>query len=567
MQRLIDPDHASCPQIILHKDSKRQISDWLGTRTLSVDLVYFALENGTELRLLSGKSDEPDGVSIDLERDPIPLTRACGFVSTCDTTQSEVSLLQAALGRRLSWFNALPVEALEGESSTADDLHSAIQQMLAASISQLLARNQKLTRQAAMARRQFEHVQRTLVEVTQQLRRVAPDGIVTALDYPPATGSAVRIPRPGEITCSQRLPVSLRGLAGIDLYIDKAASASGVNIQAHLLSSEDKYSHARWVIEPSAMRQERIRLLLPVALDTLDLTPILTLTADASVLGAFRLGAKHPDSTYCVYSAYGSLEAPLAMRVRAGLPGRPIAHENEAVFPVPEEKVQEPEISVVEENSENAGATPETGEASEAGKASRSSDVADDRPAKTPASRPGLVAALHSIAHRRLRRSGESAAPRSLSQADFAKVSQISETPEGVKFGVVYHWVERSSVMVHPLMGSTTIACFANTLSDTTTDVTVWFQALRADGPVSEVSILAADDDAAARRALLGDGEEGALLTSGWIELRPGGRVSAKLFTSEGSLHAKNLYVASRLHAGAPSQDNAWVVVQEVHLR
>ena len=330
------------PQIVAHVESAERLSNSLGDQSDLYSITYFDFTKRSSIEFsTSGRK-----ISVDLDKDPIPLTSACGFLATSKSTRIAITDLQEQLAKRLPWFADLDCLELPQEEVTTEELQRAILLLLMSERRRLFARNVSLSSRAATARRQFEQAQRTLTEMAQCLRLAAPDNVITALEYLPVKGqkSVVEGKSFGEITYVQRLPASLRGLAAIHLFADKIETTTASHIEVKLQSAEDKFTHAFWSVDFRALRDDTICLVLPRALDTLELNPVLYLTGERGTLQAVRLGAPHPDPAYCCTIEGGSaLEAPLAMRIRTGMPGRSVPREPAAFLPVAKKTTGEQE--------------------------------------------------------------------------------------------------------------------------------------------------------------------------------------------------------------------------------
>ena len=419
------------PQIVMHVDSSKSLSECINEQSDPFLIIYFNFIGKSCIEISSSGCP----VSIDLDKDPIALNSACGFVSTSEATRLAIADLKERLGKRLPWIATLDCVALSQDEVTGEGLQKAILALLVSERQKLLARNADLSSRSATARRQFEHAQRTLTEMAQCLKLAAPDNVVTALEYLPVNGrkSAVEASGIGKSSCVQRLPISLRGLAAIHLFANKVETAAAAStIEVKLQSAEDKFTHAVWSVDLQAVGDDTIRLMLPRALDTLDLNPLLSLTGERRALRAIRLGAPHPDPSYCcAVGGKTALAAPLAFRLRTGLPGRIMTHDPSAFLPV----------------------------------ATATVDL------QKPTARTELVSALHAINGNISVNGG-----RELDAGSLSKVYQVSETPAGINFGIVYYWAEKSGVMVHPLVGVTTLGCVPRALGGAFQKVVAWME-------------------------------------------------------------------------------------------
>lgn len=523
MQLLSPGAEASArPLVVLHKDSAPVLKVLTETGSAPFAILYFDFKTDSIVEFDDGESS----IDVDIDVDVVPLNTLCGFIATTAETSAHVSRLAARLSERFTWMASLGRMTMGEGEATAEALLRAMATLLTGGWTRLLARNADLAGRAGLARRQFEQLQRTVVDMAQALRAATPDNIVTALEYlPPPTSptSVVEVGGTDPATCAQRLPTGMRGLAGIDLFHTRATVSPGAPIEARLSSAEDGHVHAVWSIDTKALRGETIRLVLPRGLDTLDLTPVLTLTAPPAALALIRLGAPHPDPAYCCRCGDVALEAPLAMRLRRAMPGRPLAHERGALAPIGGEE-------------------------------------RDDE-----AVRPSAVAVLHEIGAAAPGNLG--AAERIVEATDLGTVYQLGRTPPDVDFAIVYFWKDRQVAMIHPLVGRTTVACLPGVVAPECSRVTVWMEAVREDGPLVEFAAAVGDDDAVALEAL-GEGETtGPLLVSGWSRLSPGRTAKVDLFTSPGTGGGTNLYVATRLASGVSSHQHAWVVLRSVQMR
>lgn len=520
------------PQVLLHRSSEPLLPSGGGTL---VSCCLFEIQEPPRIQLsLAGAGGT---ISLNLERDVVPLNAVCGFLATSDESLREVNRFKALLGERLPWMRELAI----GSVDVGEDTTPAILSLLVEERRRLLARNANLLQRAATARRQFEHVQRTLAEMGLFLSQATPDAIVNAVEYAPLEGQrrVLEVTGIGKITCTQRLPVTLRGLAGIDLFIDRSAAAYGDKVEARLLSAEDKHVHAVWTIEPVALQTDVLRLQLPRALDTLDMNPLLQLTGERTALAAFRLGPPHPDPLYCCAFGEGKrVAAPLAMRVRASLPGRQLALQPGSLLP-----------TALNVDDADAGVAP--------------SNAASATPARK------LVAALHSIVGKSSLGQPTRTKSRTIAEKALARAHQVTPTPPGINFGVVYYWAEKGGVMVHPLTAGTTVACVPDVLVEPFNGAAVWVESLRHDGPPVEVAVAAGSNDGHMREVLADSAtsDQAPVLTSGWSALAPGRSVRLELFASPGRSSGANLYIASRLAPGVQDHEHAWVVLRSVSLK
>jgi len=527
----------SLPIILAHRDSEPSIASNASAAARSFDFCYFDVKGPTEVEFL----DRTGPRLLNIENAPLPFTAACGFIATTDATREKIAAFRTMMEGRLPWLSSLGCELLTDGEITSEGVLGAVVALLGAERQRLLERNASLLTRAATARRQFEHVQRTMVDLTETLRRAAPDGVVTGIEYLPLPGRKAGIDVPASarsITCTQRLPISLRGVAALDLFFDRSMSGSDVRLEIELRSAEDKYTHARWQVDSSSVSGDVIRLALPQALDTLDLTPIVSITGEGRALQAVRLGAPHPDPLFCCTAAKKkALGAPLAVRVRTAIPGRPLAYEIGTLLPVE-----------AEDMAASIGA-PQTG----------ASEPAQE------AIRARVVSALHAINLPIL--GGDRARVRKLNSASFANVRHLSPVSADVDFGVVYHWPEKAAVMVHPLVGITTVACLPGALAQNYCRITVWFESVRGDGPRVEVAAAVGGDDHRVHEMLRGDAEPAQVLISSWSPLAPGQATRAELFASRSGVVGGNLYLATRLAPGVEGHEHAWIIVRSVEVQ
>lgn len=529
--------------VLAHKASKPLVDAKLSQANSLLEIYYFDQTAPGHIELISR-----DGRwELDPDQDLIPFAAACGFIATCDETRKRISALQQSMAERLSWLAGLECEVLNSEDLTQEGILGCVVSLLAGERKRLLERNARLSNRAAIARRQFEQVQRNIVDLTQVLRLCAPEGVVTALEYLPATGqgSGIMVPMMGaSATCAQRLPVALRGLAGVELFIEPAGVRSGSKLSVTLSSAEDGFTHALWRFDLDAVQDDTIRLVLPRALDTLEFTPIVSITAEKEVLRRLRLGPPHPDPGFCgKVDGNKTLSAPLAMRIRTALPGRPLSHAPGALMPL---AVDVGAGEVWDERGEHATTNAAADGAGEKGRSRM------------------LVSALHALGLGA--RNADPVRTMLLDADTMSRVRHISETPPGIGFGIVYHWPEKEGIMVHPLEGSTTVACIPGLVGGGFKRLTAWLQSLREDGPPVEMAIAIGSDDERVRSALNGDRPEGAVLMSGWSGLAAGHSGRLELFSSTTVSPGANLYVATRLGPGATSHHHAWIVLKSAEI-
>lgn len=137
----------------------------------------------------------------------------------------------------------------------------------------------------------------------------------------------------GEADIEQRLPTASPGLSDIELFIEEVESPEGGILTVTLSTSEDGVTRGHWEVAGHALAGGRIRLSLPVSLETEVLTPVLTISWAGEGFVRVPTALFHPDPRFQAHLAGLPDGRVLACRCWTYVPGCEASIPADAILP------------------------------------------------------------------------------------------------------------------------------------------------------------------------------------------------------------------------------------------
>lgn len=124
-----------------------------------------------------------------------------------------------------------------------------------------------------------------------------------------------------ETDIEQRLPIASPGLSDIELFIEEVQNPEGGSLAVTLSTAEDGVARGHWEVAGHALAGGRIRLSLPVSLETEVLTPVLTISWVGEGFVRVPTALFHPDPRFQAHLAGLPDGRVLACRCWTYVPG------------------------------------------------------------------------------------------------------------------------------------------------------------------------------------------------------------------------------------------------------
>jgi hypothetical protein len=197
----------------------------------------------------------------------------------------------------------------------------AVAEASAERIAQAMREAAELTRQVVASREEVERLAKSLRDLAVAPQQAAP--VFEALPGDAVTPAGDRI--------RQRLPLTARGLAALDVYVAGSTAGGDRPLELELWRLEEDALLGRFAV-PSPMQPQWQRFVLGAAADCAEGTIELRVRLPIGLrlaLAQSRIGVAEP----AYAESAGALEGPLALRVYGDAPGRQVALRLETADP------------------------------------------------------------------------------------------------------------------------------------------------------------------------------------------------------------------------------------------
>jgi Family of unknown function (DUF6212) len=193
-------------------------------------------------------------------------------------------------------------------------------------------------------RRVFERLQRSFTRLEEHVGRQSLLGAMEIFEYPPDTVTINDSPQnppdqfaaPSSRSLTQYVPVDSSGFSSFSIYISAKPESSGEPLRVTLKALETGQVHGVWSIGAAQAQVGWIELALNYAIDESALSLVVIVDWPPHTDGwELALGPPHPFREFSACTSSGRyLEAPLALRVFARLPGVRVQATTSALRPI-----------------------------------------------------------------------------------------------------------------------------------------------------------------------------------------------------------------------------------------